>query len=720
MSDLALYRPANPQDDPERYGRTIEAEAKYPRDLDELHDELVRWFEESEMARQDEITLAQRDRDYVDGAQWTKEELAELKKRGQPAIVINKCIEKIQLLCGIERKARTDPKAYARTPQEEDLADAATQALRFIADDNNFSMIRSSVYENMLVEGAGGAEVGLEDDGNGGANVTITHVPWDRVWYDPHSRSFDFSDARYKGIVIWVDRDQLEEMYPDALDVIEDSFSTVDFHYNDRPETAFWTDNNRRRVRLVQCHWLERGVWYQATYTKHGMLAAPQKSKMKDRRGKSACGLLLQSSYINRENGRYGMIRMLISLQDEINKRRSKALHLLSVRQVIAEQGAVQDVDKARREVAKPDGYVEIMPGLKFEIESGAELATGQFQLLQHATAEMQLAGPNAAMGGTDPRELSGRAILAQQAGGQAANEPLADALRMWSRRVYEMAWMAAREFWSGGKWVRVTDELNDVRYVGINQPVRVIDMLAKMDDEKRAMTAQRMQLVPGDPRLYQVIEVENDITSLDVDISIAEGIDVPSIANEQFQTLVQLAGMQPGLIPPEILIAASGLRDKEMLLERLKEHQKAMAEKQQKAEQIATADKAADIQGKQAKAQADMALAQERKINSVRGVHGMHAEYSAPPYGQPYTADNAAQPQSPPVDPTQMTPEMAMAHHMTELAKMQAEIRNKDASTALTAAKIPQTHHQTLNTLIQADRLARTPIPRPAAPTAR
>ena len=101
-----------------------------------------------------------------------------------------------------------------------------------------------------------------------------------------------------------------------------------------------------------------------------------------------------------------GWCRGLISLQDEINKRRSKALHLLSVRQVIAEQGAVPDVDKARREVAKPDGYVEVMPGLKFEIEQTADLAAGQFQLLQHATAEMQLSGPNAAMSGTDPREL--------------------------------------------------------------------------------------------------------------------------------------------------------------------------------------------------------------------------------------------------------------------------------------------------------------------------
>ena len=104
-------------------------------------------------------------------------------------------------------------------------------------------------------------------------------------------------------------------------------------------------------------------------------------------------------------------------------------MHLLNVHQVVAEQGAVPDVDKARREVAKPDGYVEVMPGLKFEIQQTADLAAGQFQLLQHATAEMQLSGPNAAMSGTDPRELSGRAILAQQAGGAAQNEPLADAL---------------------------------------------------------------------------------------------------------------------------------------------------------------------------------------------------------------------------------------------------------------------------------------------------
>ena len=57
---------------------------------------------------------------------------------------------------------------------------------------------------------------------------------------------------------------------------------------------------------------------------------------------------------------------------------------------VIAEQGAVDDVERARREIAKPDGYVEVNPGSRFEVAPAGDLAAGQFQLLQHATSEMQ------------------------------------------------------------------------------------------------------------------------------------------------------------------------------------------------------------------------------------------------------------------------------------------------------------------------------------------
>ena len=62
----------------------------------------------------DEIELAWRDREYYDHSQWTRDELKLLKERGQPAIVINKIQDKVQLLCRMERKSWwTDPKAFS-------------------------------------------------------------------------------------------------------------------------------------------------------------------------------------------------------------------------------------------------------------------------------------------------------------------------------------------------------------------------------------------------------------------------------------------------------------------------------------------------------------------------------------------------------------------------------------------------------------------------------
>jgi hypothetical protein len=627
----------------------------YGGDLEAAHRKLVDWFEAAERASLDARQASERDRDYVNGTQWTAEEIEALRRRGQPVITINKVRDKISLLTGMERKQRSDPKAWPRTPAEEDRADAATQALRFVADSTSFPVVRSSVFEELLVEGYGGAELGLEDDGKGGADITITHVGWDRLWHDPHARALDFSDARHLGMVLWMDKDQLLELYPDADEAIDDGFSEHFGSYDDKPGVVQWRDNTRERVRVVQCYWREGGEWWGATINRAGFLAEPQQSPFKDRRGRSACPLLLQSAYVDRENKRFGIVRDLISLQDELNKRRSKALHLLSVNRTIAEAGAVDDEDHARREAAKPDGWITVNPGLKLEMQPGGDLAVGQFKLLEHATAEMQAKGPNAAMSGTDPRDQSGRAILAQQAGGAAANEPLADALRMWSRRVMEMAWMACREFWTSERWLRVTDDLGKLQFVGINRQVRLMDELGAMPEAQRAQTMEAMQMQPGDPRLMQVVRVENDLSDLEVDIDIEEGADVPALQAEQFTALMQLAGSQPGIIPPDVLIAASSLKDKAQLLERMKEAQQAQAQAQQAAAPIQQAQAQAEVAVKQTQAQLNEARAndlQHASIQKVAAVHKAAAEsYAIPDVGP------VAHPQQMPPPPQQGMP---------------------------------------------------------------
>ena len=97
----------------------------------------VNWFQDAAEASMSARQLAERDRDYYDNKQWTEEEERELKKRKQAPIVINRVAPKVDFLLGFERQNRVDPKAFPRTPDDEDSADAATDAIRYVVDKNN-------------------------------------------------------------------------------------------------------------------------------------------------------------------------------------------------------------------------------------------------------------------------------------------------------------------------------------------------------------------------------------------------------------------------------------------------------------------------------------------------------------------------------------------------------------------------------------------------------
>ncbi len=589
--------------------------------------ELCRWFEDAETQSAPARRDAERDRDYRDHIQWTRAELDVLEARGQPALTINYVSRKVDLLLGLERRQRSDPKAFPRTPQEADRADVATQALRYVADDTQFDQVRSAVYDNLLVEGYGGAEVVVEPDQQGGYDVVIRHVPWDRIVYDPHSRAGDFSDARFLGVVIWMDRDEAAERFPDAGDAIEATFAASGSAgtYDDRPADA-WTDNRKTRVRIVQMHYREGGEWMTATFTKGGAVAPTMRSPYIDRQGKSACPLILRSAYVDRKNNRYGVVRSMISLQDEVNKRRSKALHWANSRQAVIENGTVEDEDRLREDIAKPNSVMRINPGMKFELLPSGEFTAAQMALLQHATVEMQAEGPNASMAGKDPRALSGRAIQAQQQGGALEVEPLVDELRQWTRQVYQAVWMRVRQFWTGERWIRVTDDQRNVQWVGLNRRITVADALAEMPPEQRAMAMQQMMLVPNDPRLQQVLRVENEIGDLDADITIEEGPNSAMLDSDQAQLLAPL--VDKGWIPPEALVQVlPGLRNKDKILAGIEQQRQAAAQAQQAQQQAGMAKAGADIRKTNAdadKSQADAALKQAQVGEKRLGLAAM------------------------------------------------------------------------------------------------
>jgi len=609
-------------------------------------EDLIQDYESFETTTNPWRERAQRDRDYRDGIQWTSEERAKLAKRKQPCLTFNRIGPKIDFIVGTEIKSRTDPKALPRTPAESKSADAVTDAIRYVADDDQTDTQGklTKVAEDLFVEGYGGVHISTEVC-NDEVKIVLDAIPWDRIYYDPKSRRPDFSDSRYFGEVVWMDYDQAVALWPDAEDVLDDSVgdgSDGSQTFDDTPRNTAWSDGKRQRVKICHQYWVNKeringeiaDVWYSAKFNNRGFIEEPIKVPFVDEYDRNFCCIVLTSSSVTRDGERYGAVRNLIDPQDEINHRRSKGLHFGTMRQVAITRKAVDDPDKLRTELAKPDGLILVngVIGQDMQVLSTNDMQATHLQLLQEAKSEIDAIGPNAALTGSDPRALSGRAIMAKQQSGYAELEKYFEAMRKLKRRVYKIYWWIIRKSWTAEKWIRVTDDAENLRFVPLNQPItkRMI-FESQIEEAERAgepMDPQIIQQMMLDPTMDEVVEIRNDLATLGVDIIIDESPDVVALQQEQFETLSGLA--EKGLpIPPEAIVNASSLRNKKQILDAMKnggqqpptpEQQQQMQQQQQMAmqmQQVAMQKEAAEVDETNASAMQKRASAEETQVDT-------------------------------------------------------------------------------------------------------
>ena len=580
--------------------------------LEEQLEKLVEWIDEAEESLEEYRDLSERCRDYYDGDQWTDAEIETLERRKQPVITINRIAPKVNYLIGMEAEFRQDPKAYPRTKQHEQAAEACTDALRYVADNVEMDQVASACFLNLLVEGSEAAEVVIrptQDD----IEIQIKHLQWDRLIYDHHSRAKDFSDAKFLGGVHWMDKADALEMWPDAEETLEAAFSydTVDDTYDDTPRE--WVDSNRKRVKICYLYWRSREGWDYGIFTKGGWLKEAGPSPYRSKYG-TECPIVAQSCFVDRNGGRYGVVKNLLDIQDEINKRRSKALHMMSTRQTYSsKQAAGEDIDKIKRELARADGHLEFEYGTfgaDFGILPNAEMVQTQFALLAEAKTEIDAIGANAAMSGDEERSMSGRALQTRQKGGSLEVAVVFDMHRAFKRRIYRAIWNRIRQFWRAEKWIRITDNEDNLKWVGLNRPVTLGEVMQKQGTQ---IPPQMMQ----DPRLQIPVSVENQVAEIDVDIVLDETQDVVTLQAEQFQVLADLYQANPQAIPFEALIEASTLRSGiKRAINEAKEVNPQMVQQQQLEQQMRVAAQQAEIAKTKAQAAKDMSQVHENQAD--------------------------------------------------------------------------------------------------------
>ena len=190
--------------------------------------------------------------------------------------------------------------------------------------------------------------------------------------------------------------------------------------------------------------------------------------------------------------------------------------------------------------------------------------------------------------------------------------------LRGWTWRIYRQVWYRVRQYWTDERWVRVTDDERSLRWVAVNRPVKAWEAMARQAEEAgQPLPPDQLQMMQADPKLQQVVQVQNQLAELDVDLILEDGPDSITIQSEQYEQLVQLKQADPASIPTRAIIEASSLRNKQQILEHLdqggvppqiqqqmEQMQKALQEAEQK---LAGNDiKQAELQLKQGELQLD------------------------------------------------------------------------------------------------------------------
>lgn len=595
---------------------------------------------------------------------WTETELQKLGLREQPPTTRNHIERKVNSIAGVDQRARSEPRALPRTPKDQKSAEIATDALRFIKEQTRWTFTKADAFLDALKVGFAAVEIGGAEDHVPVTPIEWKDFFFDprsrrpdfsdarflgvAKWVDR-----DVAEATYvppeprppqdppppaippqpqdpvllkqwaelaQGIVAQyeAERARLRHEYEEQvkrrqaiLDTIRETASGMgseaghEEYFEDRPASTF-CDQKRERIFVIDMwHRDPQKGWFRCVFTGAGKLFTEEATLVeKDQWGHETKTHPIQafSLFVSRDVWRYGVVRGMRSPQDEINFRLSKTLHWLMVNQLFYETGAFPDgdVEKARREVARPDGAVGVSQLSKIKVERGLDVASALAAAGRDAREFLEMGGPNPQLQGEQGRATSGRAVLALQQAGLGALGPIFDRLHEWELRCYRSMWFRVQQFWTGPMYVRVTDDKNAAKFAAVNgapvigddgQPMRrrppEAPMMA-MQDGPQGMSPSGMLMQPGGsdmpmrgvgdnggpPIDQSEFETGPMLAELDMDIIIDRAPEAATLQAEQFETLAQLAQAQVlGPPNPEIarlIITASALPNKSELLDML------------------------------------------------------------------------------------------------------------------------------------------------------
>jgi hypothetical protein len=462
------------------------------------------------------------DEDFYDNIQWPEDDAQVLRDRKQMPLVYNVIGTALNWVTGTEKRSRTDYKILPRRKDDGKPAERKTALMKYLSDVNRSPFHKSRAFEDAAKVGVGWLECGIEDSDSGDP-LYDRYESWRNMLWDSACTELDMSDARFVDRSKWVDEDILSAMFHERVELIcesvnEDSIyaagvgtdgdEAMDSREIENQHGGAVRDSlegyTRPRIRTtemwfrkpVRGHMVVGGMFggdiYDFSDAHNEEIHSGRARLVRKRMMRvhvavfTIKGMLWYGESPYRHNrfpftpiwayrrGRdgmpYGMIRGLRDIQMDINKRASKALHILSSNKVVMDEGAVDDLDQLAEEVAQPDSIIVKKKGHELRLDNDRELAQAHLELMSRSIQMIQSqSGITDELMGRKTNAVSGVAIQRRQDQGSTTTTNLFDNLRFASQVHGEKKLSLIEQYYTEQKQFRITSMRGSPEYVTLN-----------------------------------------------------------------------------------------------------------------------------------------------------------------------------------------------------------------------------------------------------------
>ena len=582
---------------------------------EEEHSIATNQFERYERARDnghlEYIETAKKCDAFYRGNQWDPADVAMLDDEGRPALTINTILPTINTVLGEQSTRRADVNFKPKGNGTQELADVLNKLYIHIADTNKLDWLESTIFADGLIQDRGYFDVRIDFTDHIQGEVRIsTKDPLD-ILIDPDAKEYDPKTWNEIFETKWMSLDEVEEQYgQDAADKLRvaaeygntmgqdsveyeetrygDTYTGVE--YNQSSTTNPEENRQMRAVRVIerQYYQLKECTYYVDSVTGDmrqvpGNWGERKKKKFADDYGLeiitrldrkvrwtvTADKVVLHDDWSPYEcftivpyfpywrRGRpFGMVRNLISPQEQLNKISSQELHIVNT---TANSGWIVETGSLNGMTADDLEEHGAETGLVLEYNRGSsppakippnQIPTGLDRLGQKAAANIKtISGISDAMLGTDSPEVSGVAIQAKQNRGVLMIQVPLDNLQKTRQYLAEHVLRLIQAYYTEERLIQITDE---------NDPMKpevpiVVNQVTPEGDIINDLTLGEYKVVVGTMPArdnYDEVQFAEAISLRQVGVPIPDDliVDYSHLAKkgEVAQRIRQMQGMEP------------------------------------------------------------------------------------------------------------------------------------------------------------------------------